>query len=220
MIRYLILAAAASVAAALPAQAITVQELVAEAATNEMAAAMPENGSFDVRMLSLVPEGPVGFKNFDYDMRSGRFRGRLFTETGKQADVLGTAILTVDVPVPARRIDEGEILTDADFTTVALPAMQVGGMVVRDGEDLVGQEARRVLAPGRPVMDHAVGAPIVAEKGNRVEIVFRRGAMTVSAPGRLLENGSEGEDVKVVNVVSNRRVVGLVVDADTVEVSH
>ena len=82
----------------------------------------------------------------------------------------------------------------------------------------MGQQVRRMLPEGRPVMVQSVMAPLVIDQGERVRIRFDDGAIVLTAPGRALNDAASGDTVRVVNLVSNVSLVGTAQADGTVEI--
>jgi flagella basal body P-ring formation protein FlgA len=104
--------------------------------------------------------------------------------------------------------------------TISLPMGRLNDFSVTNPEDLVGQQVRRMLPEGRPVMVQSVMAPLVIDRGERVRIRFDDGAIVLTAPGRALNDAASGDTVRVVNLVSNLSLVGTAQADGTVEVTR
>ncbi|MCR8549510.1 flagellar basal body P-ring formation protein FlgA [Salipiger sp. P9] len=86
--------------------------------------------------------------------------------------------------------------------------------------DVIGQEARITLYPGRPVMLGAVGEPALIDRNQIVELVFVRGGLRIVTEGRALARGSAGERIRVMNMASRSTLFGTVTGDGTVTVSN
>src|SRR5690606_29040280 len=75
-----------------------------------------------------------------------------------------------------------------------------------DLDDVVGQQARRHLAPGEVVLASQLARPIAVERGSKVQIVARRGAVEITSAGEALSAGEVGSQVRVRNQSSGRIV--------------
>lgn len=192
--------------------------LVSEMVYDELEGNVPSGGEINVRFMSPLPVDIMGIHRFVYDSRNGRFRADFMTEGGLVEPAVGMAVIEVEIPVPSHRVDAGTILEQTDIVMDRIPAFQVNNMAVTDYDTLIGMQAKRALVPGRPIQEHAIGEPIVAERGNNVTIIVKDGPISVTAPGRLLENGAQGQRVRVINDISNRTVDAHVVNSETVEV--
>jgi flagella basal body P-ring formation protein FlgA len=157
---------------------------------------------------------------FWIDAATGQFVAEVVRETAAVERISGLALVTVPVPVPARRLMPDEIIGETDLVTVSLPMGRLNEFSVTNPEDLVGQQVRRMLPEGRPVMVQSVMAPLVIDRGERVRIRFDDGAIVLTAPGRALNDAASGDTVRVVNLVSNLSLVGTAQADGTVEVTR
>jgi flagella basal body P-ring formation protein FlgA len=157
---------------------------------------------------------------FWIDAATGQFVAEVVRETASVERISGLALVTVPVPVPARRLMPDEIIGETDLVTVSLPMGRLNEFSVTNPEDLVGQQVRRMLPEGRPVMVQSVMAPLVIDRGERVRIRFDDGAIVLTAPGRALNDAASGDTVRVVNLVSNLSLVGTAQADGTVEVTR
>ncbi len=202
------------------ARATAVTTLIAEKARTEMAYEMPEKGHFEVTLRDGDITSGTLVSAFWMDRQSGQFAANVVTADGSTYRVDGLAVLTVDVPVPTRRIMPGTLLSRADFRTIPVPYARIGAFAVTGLDQLRGMEARRMLAEGRPVPSQSVSAPVVVGRGERVSIQYDRGGMTLSAPGRAIGDAEADRPVRVVNLASNRTVTGIARPGGIVEVSQ
>ncbi|MBY6003914.1 flagellar basal body P-ring formation protein FlgA [Salipiger bermudensis] len=86
-------------------------------------------------------------------------------------------------------------------------------------EDVVGQEARVALYPGRPVMRGAVGTPALVERNQIVELSFARNGLSIVTEGRALDRAGAGERVRVMNLSSRTTLFGTVTDDGAVRIA-
>lgn len=112
--------------------------------------------------------------------------------------------------------------TFADMVTVLHPVragatLSAGDLGFADGEagsgfddprDLIGLEARVNLYPGRPILTRDVGLPTVVQRNAIVQLIFRRGDLTILSEGRALGRAGDGEAVRVMNLSSRQTVTG------------
>ncbi len=117
----------------------------------------------------------------------------------------------VEVPAPLQPIREGQLVEPALLGTVWWPESELAADVLLAAEDIVGREAERRLAPGRPVRQADLRAPRLVRKGETVTLVYRRAGIELTALARALQDGAEGERIRAVNLDSERPVSGLVI---------
>lgn len=202
----------------LPAQAASVSDLVAERAEQEFGAAMPQRGYFDIRMQDLAIDQGEYIREFWIDQQTGKFIANVVTETADVYRVWGAAVLTVPVPVPMERKMPDEIVTEADIRIVEMPWGRLGAFAIDDPEELVGMQVRRMLVPGRPVPRHSVIPPIIIARGDKVKIKLKHGALQLVAKGRAVTDAHLGQDVRVVNLSSNKTITAIARQEGIVEV--
>ena len=125
---------------------------------------------------------------------------------------------TIDIVVPAHDIARGAVLAEGDLVYKSVPAAGVGESAVRAIADLVGQEARRSLRAGESLRLADVKHPTLVAKGSTVTMVFDAPGISLSATGRALAEGGQGDSITVLNPVSYRQVQATVIAPGTVRV--
>ncbi len=210
-------AASTAAPAATVAGAEAVEVLIEEKARETFGAALPDAGEFSITFQPPL-EKAVMLSAFWMDSNTGQFLANAVTPEGKVTRIAGLATLTVPVPVPLRRLMPGDVVGEADLAIAHLPHGRVGAFAVLDREALVGMEVRRMLAKGRPVMSQSVSPPLVIDRGDKVSIQFTDGALRLSAPGRALGDAHKGQEIKIVNLVSNKSLVGIATGKGIVEI--
>lgn len=124
----------------------------------------------------------------------------------------------VDVAVPARDIPRGTVITDGDLTYAPVAAARAGTNVLRSTDEAVGKEARRALRAGELIRDSDLKRPVLVAKGSTVTMVFESPGMRLTATGRALSEGAQGDSIAVLNPTSYRQVEATIVAPGTVSV--
>jgi flagella basal body P-ring formation protein FlgA len=116
--------------------------------------------------------------------------------------------------VATRTIRAKALITPEDLTLVSaeLPG------ALADPAEAVGLEARVAIYAGKPVRAGDLGPPTLVERNQLVSLVYLSGGLAISAEGRSLSRGSEGESVQVMNLGSRTTVSGRVGPDGTVYV--
>jgi len=198
--------------------AATPEVLVEERAREVWGVQLPQEANIRVHLTQKPLDEAVMLSAFWMDRSTGRFLANAVTEGGETKRLEGMALATLDVPVPARRMMPGEIVRDADVQMVELPVNRVGAYSITEREKLVGMEVRRMLAQGRQVMTHSITAPIIVGRGDKVHILYDDGALVLTAPGKSLSDAHVGEEITVVNLVSNKSLRAIARQDGLVEV--
>lgn len=114
------------------------------------------------------------------------------------------------VVVPTRDLRRGDRVDPGDFRVVDRDATRIPRNAVRDPSELVGLRAKQSLRKDRPVRSNQLEGVPVVERGDRVQLILRAGALQINATGRAQEKGAVGDWIRVVNVDSKRELSGRV----------
>lgn len=123
--------------------------------------------------------------------------------------------LAAEMIVPTRTIRPQEIIAAEDLVVAEDSGESNVGM-----HDLIGQEARVALYPGRPLRLSDVGPPTIITRNQIVQMVYVSVGLEIVTEGRSLERASIGEQVKVMNLGSRNTVSGVVRPDGKISVSE
>lgn len=128
------------------------------------------------------------------------------------------------VAVCTRRVERGETLSEANVT-LDRRAVQGLSSYVTPGDSLLGKRAKHALQPGQVPTAHDVESaapetPVLVKQRELVKLVAKLGPVHVSTMAEALQEGRDGQWIRVRNVESKKVVVGRVVARATVEVDH
>lgn len=117
---------------------------------------------------------------------------------------------TVRIVVPAHDIARQALITDADLSYADVPGANLYPGVITQPSDLAGMVARRILRAGEALRRDDVRVPVVVTKGETVTMTFSAPGITLTAVGRAMSEGGEGETVTVQNPASFRQISAVV----------
>jgi flagella basal body P-ring formation protein FlgA len=211
------------------AQTISGERLAAAAAE----ALQNQLGGDGDNELAITPLGtapdiqvPLGHVDLKADMPAGiRYNaptgvvvsvstdGRPFTTVSLRFNVKAYQ----QVVVAARNIAAREEITTEN---VRVERREIGKMAgyVTSIDKVLGLAARRPVTAGTPLTEAAVDKPVLIKRGTNVTILVKAGGMVITAGGQAMQEGREGEVIRVQNVISKRIVSARVVDTNTVQV--
>ncbi len=86
-------------------------------------------------------------------------------------------------------------------------------------EDVLGKGIKRPVSKGTCIKKHHINYGTDMKRGDAVVILAEKGSLRVEAPGKVLETGSPGEMIRVLNTLSGKKVYATVLDNNTVAVS-
>lgn len=221
--------AAAAAEIALPAGTALTAEIVAGLVREELAGrGLVGELAVEVRQPAAAVANEAGtamrvaLVELRHDRRTGRYQGRIEAAlpTGETTAIAtaGRVDELVEVTVPARPIARGEMIAAVDLAAAKLPLASLPDDGLRRLEDLVGRQAVRALAAGRPARAGEVAAPWQVRRGEMASMAFSRGGLQIVTAGEVLENGRQGQTVRVRNAASGELREALVVGQRRVEV--
>lgn len=192
--------------------------LLQEAVLADPTLTIPENGKITIVLPDGTPEMALALDGFALDPRAGLFAARLVLPDGTRHGLRGQAIVTVPAMVPLRRLLPGETITEADLGPADIPLVSLPGAALLLREDLVGKEVQRALTANRPIPATSVREPRAIRRGEQVLITYSGEGIELTAPGRALQDGVIGEQIRVVNLASNRTITAVAAESGRVTV--
>ena len=170
--------------------------------------------------LSADSDPTVAVEQVAYDPRSGRFAAVLVAPSGNRATrpvrVSGRLHDVTEVPVLAQRVMRGQVISAGDVEWQKTRTERLPANAVLDADGLIGLTPKRTLQPGQPVRVSEVQRPVIVPKGGLVTLVLTTSGMQLTARGRALEDGGEGDVIRVANAHSRTLVEGVVTSAGQV----
>jgi flagella basal body P-ring formation protein FlgA len=172
--------------------------------------------------LGVAPPRLV-VEDLGWDAAQGRFNASVAAIVGPEPPVrvriAGRVDDTVAVPVPVRRLAEGDTIRPGDLRVVRMPAARVPNGAELDPARLAGRTLREAASPGAPITADQVGAPPMVSRGQAVSLLVELPGLSITAQGRALEDGARGARVQVMNSSSRAVLEGIVVGPGRVRVS-
>lgn len=159
-----------------------------------------------------------------YDPTSMRFAANLSISSQvdaaqKQVRLAGKLVRMLDVPVPNKRLQAGDVIGKRDIEWLELPADRMQRNIIVDPSDLIGMVAKRGLKAKKPINSNEVHRQILVPKGSVVTMQLVINNMTLTAKGRALENGSDGDVIRISNAQTKSVVEATVTGAGAATVN-
>lgn len=119
----------------------------------------------------------------------------------------------------AQALKRAHVLTGKDLILVKRPLSKLRGEAVSEMDKVLGQALKRSVQAGQVITSNLLTPPVLVRRGDRVTIVAESPSLVISVPGEVRQNGSQGDLIRVKNLMSKREVVARVLNAKTVSVS-
>jgi flagella basal body P-ring formation protein FlgA len=138
--------------------------------------------------------------------------------TGHDRTTIERVSLMIDVPVPLHPIEAGDIIRATDLGFQRLRADRVNKTVIAETDHLVGKTAKHAIAAAQPIHAADVGTTLLVTKNSLVSVRLVTGRLNLVIEAKALDDGGEGDSVRVLNQRSNKMLQGVVHGAGTVYV--
>ena len=133
--------------------------------------------------------------------------------------IAGSIFETLQIPVLSRTVAPGDVIQLGDIDWQSLRLDRVAPNAITDPKQLVGMTARRPLRAGHTLRLTDVSMAATIKKNAAVTLSVQTDNMSLTTPGRALEDGALGQPIRVVNTTSNKQLTGIVKDATTVVIT-
>jgi len=97
----------------------------------------------------------------------------------------------------------GEVISEADIEWHELPEARLPRAALVDAAMIVGMAAKRPLPAGKPITATDIRRPLLVNRGETVTMVLTTPAMQLTAKGRALQHGSQGDTIRISNLQTN-----------------
>jgi flagellar basal body P-ring formation protein FlgA len=176
----------------------------------------------DVR-LEAWNNGSLQPASVRYEPRSGRFdvSFEIANDTNNNRTKLrftGIAIEMLEAAILTRNVERGDVLKASDVVTERRPKAEVGSDAAPRGH-AVGMQMRKGLRAGQPLRVADLGKPDLVQKDDNVTLIYEAAGIYLTARGKAIDNGTEGDTVTVLNLQSKRTITGTVVGRDQVTIA-
>lgn len=180
-----------------------------------------DNPNLSMILPTTVPPTAI-VAGLSLDPANGRFSAKLVAPDLEQplasVTVTGRAVEMLEIPVPARRLPRGHVVRERDISWTTVPSDQLNRSTIVDPDGIIGQSVRRPVRQGDPFRGTDLETPVVVSKNSLVTIRLETPRLSLSAEGRALEDGGQGEMIRVVNTNSRTTVSATVISENLVQV--
>jgi flagella basal body P-ring formation protein FlgA len=131
---------------------------------------------------------------------------------------ISTITQEMNVISASTELPKHHIISAQDLMTLKQDVNRLRGGYTTKGLDLIGQQVKRPIRAGTVIYRNQLQFPVIIEKGDKVTIVTKRGALSVIHQGIALDDAIKGERVRVKNNGSSRTIQGQAVSAGRIKI--
>jgi len=146
-----------------------------------------------------------------YDARSGRFDATVDIPGRGALRLTGRAQQMVEVATLARAVARGEVIKHADVVMQRRPRAELSRDAVTDRDQAVGLAARNALQAGHFLRSIDLMKPEIVQRNETVMLIYEVPGITLTARGKALDSGAEGDTIPVLNEQSRRTIQAVVI---------
>jgi flagella basal body P-ring formation protein FlgA len=171
-----------------------------------------------------IEKGNVSFRIFQKS--KGRPKGHVRLSAVVSVDGLTRSEVTlsawVDVFGPvvcaARTLNRGEMIREDDLYLARKNLSRLSEKILTEKQMAIGLSAKSTLNEHTCLKAYMLRRVPTLDRGELVTILVQLGALKVTTPGKTLESGFAGEQIRVQNAMSKKKIYARIVDDATVEV--
>ncbi len=195
-----------------PGRAVPQDEVLALLHEELLRLGMPAESELELPAFNppLVPVAALlnlGVEGLVFEAAQGRFAATLVVmaegQPSQRLRIAGRAMATVPVVVATRRMALGDVIRAADVRLTRLRAERVRPGAAEAPDQVIGQQLRRPMTEGFPVMTGDLGPPAVVSKNALVVMTLEAPGLSLTVQGRALADAPQGGVVQVMNLESN-----------------
>jgi flagella basal body P-ring formation protein FlgA len=165
-------------------------------------------------------DATVAVQGLNFDSSSNRFLAILVVPANGPTlytqQVVGTVYEKMQVPVLKHAVSAGDTIQAEDIGWTSTRVDQLALSAVTDEQQVIGRIAKRPMRPDQIMRaTDLINEPTV-HKNNLITIAVQTEDMSLTVRGKALEDGAIGQTIRVVNVNTNKQLMGVVKDAATV----
>ena len=187
-------------------EAAALEALAARGVTGRISVAL-DNPALRLHLPTGVSPS-LAVTGLSYDPKSGRFSAQVLAPDDAtplvRATLSGRAVEMTEVPALTRRVEPGEVIGRQDLQWISVPVDRVTRNTLADESRLLGKSPRRPIRAGRAILGSDLREPIVVEKNSIVTIRLETPHMVLTAQGRSLDQGADGDVIRVMNTKSKK----------------
>ena len=192
---------------------------------------LARKASYDLQVREVILKRsqviPVGESEYDIQMlgkpQGGKIPIRIaaFVDKEPAARFLATAMVDDwrEVPVLKNTLERGMLISADDLEVVRLNLFNQPRDVASETQEVIGRRVKSRLRAGDVVRKSTIDIPPTIPRGKEVTMVFQKGVFKATAVGKALDDGLEGEFIRLRNIDSKKVLRAKIVSADEVVIS-
>ncbi len=176
------------------------------------------------RLKINVPEksfSEIEVSNLNYNAGKQTFNAVISINSIKdyKKEIKGRLHHVMAVPVLINPLRRGDIISSSDIDYIDMRTSDITASTLVNKNKLIGQTPRRGIAAMRPITESDIKPPMLIKKGELVVMNLNTNGLSLTSQGRAVQNGVEGDIIKIENSDSGQIITAIVTGRRTVSVT-
>ncbi len=155
----------------------------------------------------IVEKGPLGKAVFSFIFKN---ENRLIVKAKVKA---------LEKVVKSKRpFKKGHSMLREDVYISKMDIRRMPKSSIKNPDKIIGKSLRKSITANVPIIDAMIEQSRVVKRGKSVVLEVSHMGLHIKAAGKTKENSHVGSHVRAVNLLSNKEVVGVLIDENTVKV--
>lgn len=137
----------------------------------------------------------------------------------RRLSISGVINIKREIVRSIRQMGKGDIIGREDLVLDNEESMYPDKNIFTDIDSILGKRAVRTIKAGSVITYGMVENPALVKRGNPVLIKAENDTIKITTKGKVLEDGCEGDHVKVVNISSGKEIYAIVKGPGLVEIN-
>lgn len=124
-----------------------------------------------------------------------------------------------EVPVLNKALERGMLISPEDIELVRVNRREQYYNIAETKDEILGKAVKNRINAGEPLRRNFVDMPPVIPIGKKISMIYRSGPLSATATGMAMDNGLNGEIIRIKNDNSRKIVKAKVINPEQVEVT-
>lgn len=133
----------------------------------------------------------------------------------KTIELTGKYYNSVKIPTISSKLKIGDKIKKEDIAFIRYPLKNVKKNIVYDEKNLIGKNVKKTIKTMQPINKSSIELPKIIERNDIVNIIYKKNHIKIRTLGIALENGKQGNLIRIKNKNSNKIVKAIILNKNT-----
>lgn len=138
--------------------------------------------------------------------------GKIFSTISARYQLLS------EIPVFNKIMRKGDVISEKDITYESLDSRNITSRIITQKSTLINKSITKRISAFTPINESDIDKPVLIAKKSMINVIYKKGAVEVKMLAVAMEDGKEGEMIKIKNPKSNAVILGRVISSNEVSI--